>query len=158
MKTLVIYYSFDGSTKFIAENIASSLNADLCRIKPIYDLKHQGLKTYINGARLILNKCKPQLDDFRVDFSRYDRIYVGTPIWAFNVAPAIRTLLIDKIRNKEVALFYTHNGFEYNFVHNAKELIEKHNQLFSIHGFANVKQHQSDCIQESLTWAHRFVL
>ncbi len=158
MRTLVIYYSFDGNTQFIAENIASSLNADLCRIKPVYDISQSKFKQYIDGARLVLDKCKPQLHNFHVDFSRYDRIYVGTPIWAFNVAPAIRTLLLDKIRDKEVALFYTHSGFEHNFVDNAKQLIEKNNRLFSIHGFNNVKQHQMDCIHESQRWAHRFVV
>ncbi len=158
MKTLVIYYSFEGSTKFIAENIASSLNADLYRVKPVYDIQASKFKQYFQAYDLIRHKCKPQLDDFHCDFNRYDRIYVGTPIWMFNVAPAIRTLLLDKIKDKEVALFYTHKGFEYNFIDHAKTLIEKNNRLFSIHGFANVQQHQMDSLMESQHWVHRFVL
>ena len=89
-------------------------------------------------------------ENVNVDFSRYDCIYVGTPVWFFNVAPAIRTLLLDKISDKEVALFYTHNGFEYNFVENAKELIEKKNRFVSLHGFINVKDHQMDCLLEAI--------
>ena len=158
MRTLVIYYSHDLNTKLIAENIASSLNADLYRVKPNRKKKKKGIKKYFEAYKMIYHKSKPQLENVNVDFSRYDCIYVGTPVWFFNVAPAIRTLLLDKINDKEVALFYTHNGFEYNFVENSKELIEKKNRFVSLQGFINVKDHQMDCLLESDNWAHRFVI
>jgi flavodoxin len=33
MKKLIIYYSHDGNTKFIAESIAKEINADITEIK-----------------------------------------------------------------------------------------------------------------------------
>ncbi len=158
MRTLVIYYSKSGNTKLIAENIASSLNADLYRVKPVIDISGNSLQKVLQGSKMVYYKYKPLLENLNVDFSRYDRIYVGTPIWMFNVAPAVRTLLLDKIKGKEVALFYTHNGFEHTFLDHAKSLVEKRNHLVSLHGFRNVKDHQMDCLLESDNWAHRFVM
>ena len=151
MRTLVIYYSLEGNTKLIAETIASSLNADLYRIKPMFDIQVHPFMKYVDGTRLILDHCKPNLESLKVDFTRYDRIYVGTPVWALNVAPAIRTLLLDKIKDKEVALFYTYKGLPYHFE-------EKNNRFLSIHGFKNVQHHQMDCILESNYWAKRYHL
>ena len=34
MKILVIFYSFEGNTKLIAENIAETINADILELKP----------------------------------------------------------------------------------------------------------------------------
>lgn len=158
MRTLVIYYSLEGNTKLMAETIASSLNADLYRVKPVFDIEVSPIKKYIDGTKLILDHCKPNLECLKVDFTRYDRIYVGTPVWALNVAPAIRTLLLDKIKDKEVALFYTYKGLPYHFEENARELIAKNNRLLSIHGFKNVQHHQMDCILESNYWAKRYHL
>jgi len=38
MKTLVVYYSLEGNTKFIAETISKTVGADLLELKPIKDI------------------------------------------------------------------------------------------------------------------------
>jgi len=36
-------------------------------------------------------KEKPELKAFDKDLDKYDLIFIGTPVWAFNYTPAIYT-------------------------------------------------------------------
>ena len=44
MKALVLYYSFSGNTRLIAEMVAKELNADLEELKPVKPLNASPLK------------------------------------------------------------------------------------------------------------------
>ena len=92
-KNLVVYYSFEGSTRLIAENIANVLDADILECKPIKDLKSKGFSKYFWGGRQVVTKKKPDLVDFSVNPNDYDAIIIGTPAWSYSYAPAIRTFL-----------------------------------------------------------------
>ena len=39
MKKLIIFYSFEGNTKLIAENIAKAIDADILELKPEKEVK-----------------------------------------------------------------------------------------------------------------------
>ena len=47
MKKLVIFYSFEGNTKYIAENIAEAVDADILELKPVKDIKSNGFMKYL---------------------------------------------------------------------------------------------------------------
>ncbi|MBI6872212.1 flavodoxin family protein [Clostridium aciditolerans] len=36
MKKLVVFYSFEGNTRYIAQSIAKAINADLLELKPSF--------------------------------------------------------------------------------------------------------------------------
>ncbi|MFA6215110.1 MAG: flavodoxin domain-containing protein [Patescibacteria group bacterium] len=94
MKTLVIYYSLTGNTRFIAEQIAQKSGADILELKPE---RGQG------------SKSRPKPLPLTKDLADYDLIILGTPVWGFNFAPAIRTFLNQaKLENKKLALFVCH--------------------------------------------------
>ena len=42
MKTLVLYYSFEGNTEYVATGLAKRLDADIQKIEPIKELKSKG--------------------------------------------------------------------------------------------------------------------
>jgi flavodoxin len=108
---LVVYYSFEGNTRFIAEVIAKELGADIQELKPVKDLKSKGFSKYIWGGRQVMTKKAPELQPLEKKPEDYDTIIIGTPVWAYTFAPALRTFFAShKLEGKKVALFMCHGG------------------------------------------------
>lgn len=149
MKRCILYYSYEGNTQFVADEMAKALNIDCFRIRPINDMNQTGLLKYVWGGKQAMMKEKPQLETFDFDLSRYDEIVVGTPIWSWTIAPAIYSLFETHLRNKKITLFYTHEGGDKNFIEKAEKIINKHNQLIHYQGFINVLK-QKETTQELL--------
>jgi flavodoxin len=111
MKKLVVYYSFDGNTRFIAERIAAATGADLLELKPKKDLQTRGFMKYLWGGRQVVHKETPELETFEYDPAAYDLLFVGTPVWAFTYAPAMRSFLLNhRPSARKVALFCCSGG------------------------------------------------
>ena len=109
MKILIIFYSRTGTTKKVAENIAKILKAD---IEEIFDNKNRiGVLGYINAGKDASFKRLTSIKKLEKDSSKYDLLIIGTPIWAGNITPAVRTYISDKKFNK-VAFFITAGGGE----------------------------------------------
>lgn len=108
MRTLVVYYSRTRTTKKAAEAIAVAMSADL---DEVIDLKDRsGPAGFLMGGR---DASVKKLTDVRCDKdpSMYDFVIIGTPVWAFTMAPAIRTYITkNKDKLKEAAFFCTQGG------------------------------------------------
>ena len=92
-KTLVVYYSLSWITKRVAEAIAKTKKFDLKEIqleKPI-----STLEAYTKWFFLRNSKNPPKLKE-DIDISKYDTIYIWTPIWFYTTTPAIRSFIKDK--------------------------------------------------------------
>lgn len=108
LKTIVVYYSLTGNTKFVAEKIAQQLDADLCKVTDKNFKK--GRMLYIKGGAAAMRE---KLSDITVEKSvdDYDLVVVGSPVWAGKIAPAIRTFLVNNdFSEKQVAFFVTIGG------------------------------------------------
>ena len=111
MSTLVVYFSFTGSTKFIAEKIAETMNADIAQLKTSKEYPAEGFKKYFFGGKSVIFGEKPDLVNEPIDWNRYDTIIIGTPVWAGSFAPPIKSFISQyKIRGKRIALFASHGG------------------------------------------------
>src|SRR4030042_7150848 len=110
MKTLVIYYSLSGNTKFAAETIAAELGAD---IGEIVDLKkRQGKLAFLSNGRDAGQGKETEIAPIQKSATDYDTIIVGTPIWNKNPTPAIRTYLnSNNLAGKKVGLFFSDSSF-----------------------------------------------
>ncbi len=105
-KFLVAYYSRTGTTKIVADELAQRLGAD---VEIIIDAKNrQGLWGWLGAGRDASRKSKTVIGPLKYDPSAYDLVVLGTPVWAWNMTPAIRTYILqnrDKFR--KVAFFCT---------------------------------------------------
>lgn len=87
MKTLVIYYSAEGHTKKIAEQIAENLQADLFEIAPAEPYTEDDLNWMDSNSRCTREYDDPKLRNIALastevpNWSDYDRIIIGYPIW-----------------------------------------------------------------------------
>jgi flavodoxin len=109
MKTLIVYYSLTGNTEAVAKELSKELNADLRKVE---DLKKHATPWYYSVGCFSAIKNK-QWDIKSVDFSLngYDRIFVGSPVWANNPVPAINTFIANAdFTGKDVILFVTLGG------------------------------------------------
>jgi len=128
MKKLVIYYSFEGNTRFIAENIAKATGADIAELKPVSDIKNTKFTKYLWGGRQVVTGKKPEIEEMAVDFGQYDLIFIGTPVWAFSFAPALNTFLSKhNISGKKIALFCCDGGSKGKTFENMRERLKGNN-------------------------------
>ncbi len=110
-KTLVIYYSLEGTTQRVAESVAEAMNADLLALRPRKEIAAQGFLKYPVGGFQVLTKQKPALHPLEKDPDDYDLLFIGTPVWAGQHTPAMRSFFAQtELQQKAVALFCTHKG------------------------------------------------
>ncbi len=111
MKSLIIFYSFEGNTKFIANVIKEEINADILELRPKKEIKSKGFMKYFRGGHAVIMKQTPELLPFQINPNDYELIFIGTPVWAWNYAPPINTFFSTvKVKNKKIALFCCHEG------------------------------------------------
>lgn len=111
MKTLVVYYSRTGNTKFVAEKITTELNAGS---EEIIDKKKRSgsLGFAISGLDATRDK-ETEKEETRKQPGEYDLIIIGTPVWNSRLTPAVRTYLKrNDLSGKKIALFCTNQGSE----------------------------------------------
>ena len=110
-RILIVYYSWSGNTKAMADEIKSIVGGDLFEIIPAnpypddYHLCLESAKNEIN------NNIRPKIIGEVKDFQKYDIIFVGTPNWYGTIAPPVVTFLTNyNFSNKTVVPFCTHGG------------------------------------------------
>jgi len=90
-KVLVVYYSKTGHTRKIAQDIARQIDADLEEISD--QKKRMGLLGFVLGGRDAMTKKETRISEMKKNPAEYDLIIFGSPIWAGNITPAIRTYI-----------------------------------------------------------------
>lgn len=112
MKKLVVFYSYTGHTKMIAENIQQKLNCDILEIKPVkpYSTDYQ---TVVDEEQNNSSVGKtPYIQKIDKNLNDYDEIIIGTPVWWYTIAPVIRTFLTQNdLSNKTIKPFATNAGW-----------------------------------------------
>ena len=91
MKTLVVFFSAQGRTAKIARLLAEHLKADLFEIKPLHPYTDADIRYTNPLARC--NKEKLGKKDVPIvgkveNFSDYDEVFIGFPIW-YGAAPNV---------------------------------------------------------------------
>ncbi len=158
MKSLVIFYSYEGNTKFVAQTIGKTINAELLEIHPIIDYKEKGMMKYLWLWKEAMMKKTPELEPIEKRFDDYDLIFIWTPIWAFSMTPPIRSFLQKyNIKNKKIIIFCTSEGGKWKYFEHIKELIPD-NEFLAEKEFARVSKNKEKIEQEAKDWANSFII
>lgn len=154
MKILVVYYSLDGNTKLIAETIAGAVNADLLELKPVREITRNNFLKIFAGGKQAITKAEPELMPFNVKPEDYDLIFIGTPVWAWTYAPALRTFFRQvKLKDKKVALFCCHGGGPRNFFEKFEEAVEGNTILGKVEFKDPIRNAKERDVQMAKDWA-----
>ena len=154
MKKLVIFYSLDGNTRLIAETIASETGADILELKPVKEITRNNFLKYFAGGKDAILKAEPELLPLDLNPSDYDLIFIGTPVWAWTYAPALRTFFKNvKLKNKKVALFCCHGGGPGNFFDKFEESVEGNTILGKVEFKDPIRNAKERDVQMAKAWA-----
>ncbi len=111
MTSLVVYYSRTGNTRYIARQIKNFLEADIEEIIDRTD--RAGKFGFIKSAIEAMVEGETEIDFPKCSPSDYDLVFLGCPVWARKLPPAMRTYIkrVDLSENK-VAFFNTNESDE----------------------------------------------
>ena len=113
MKAAIVYYSMSGNTKYVAEQMASLLQADLIPLVPKKAYPDSGFKKFFWGGKSAVMGEKPKLEPYSFDAASYDLVIFGAPVWAGTFAPPLRTFIAenkDELADKPMAAFFCCSG------------------------------------------------
>lgn len=106
-KTIVIYFSRSGYTKKLAYEIANKTSQDIYEIKTTEKIK--GNLGFWWCGRFGMHKWKMNLEEIKLDLTKYEEITICTPVWVFGISSPIRTFCtIVKGKIKKVNYVSTH--------------------------------------------------
>lgn len=112
MNKLIVYFSYTGNTRMMANKIKEKLNCDILEIKTVIPYS-EDYETVVNdeqnGER---SNHLPKIQNINIDLSKYDEIILGTPVWWYRPVPAIRTFLVENdLSGKVIKPFATNAGW-----------------------------------------------
>ncbi|MDR2939208.1 MAG: hypothetical protein LBV08_02695 [Clostridiales bacterium] len=105
MKTLVLFYSYSGKTRKLAEELAKKENAEIIEVKE--KNKRSKFNAYVFGSIAAVQRKQAEIMPINCDFSQYGKIIVLVPIWAGRPAPAMNNIINALPAGKEVELIFT---------------------------------------------------
>lgn len=109
MKTLILFYSRTGTTKKVAEKIATILKADIEEVSD--SINRSGIRGYLIAGKEAVSKKIITINPIINNISDYDLVIIGTPVWAWTMSSPIRSLITEQKENfKQVAFFCTQGG------------------------------------------------
>jgi hypothetical protein len=108
MKTAVIYYSWSGHTRKLAEARARKETATLFEVKDAR--KPAALKAFTAGCYASMRMKRVPVQPFTAPLGKYERIVIMAPVWVWHPAPAILAAFDTLPPGKEVAVCLVSGG------------------------------------------------
>ena len=110
-RTAVVFYSLEGNTRFAAGKIAKMLDADLIEIQPVKPYPTGKISKFFWGGKSSTLMETPKLKTCSFREEDYDTVILGTPLWAWKIAPPLRTFLQENnLSGKNTAAFISCGG------------------------------------------------
>jgi len=111
MRSLIVYYSYSGNTKKVAEQLCEQLRQK--GQVDIIELKAQDeSESFFGQCRRAFRHTRAKIAPVNCNPGDYDLICFGSPVWAFAPAPAMNTYLgqAQNIQDKKIVLFTTYGS------------------------------------------------
>lgn len=110
-ESLVVYFSHTGHTRKLAEQIAVRTGADLAEIRA----KHIYPSDYHSAVDQVMDelreKFQPEIQVDIPNWDQYDTIFLGSPNWWSNMAPAVQVFIqLHSFQGKKLCPFCTNGG------------------------------------------------
>ena len=156
MKKLIVYYSLEGNTRFIAQTIAGTVGADLLELKPKNDISPTGFSRFWKGGGQIIKHVQPELLPFNKQPRDYDMIIIGTPVWAWTYAPALATFFSTvSLKGKKIALFCCSGGGKGKTLAKMKEKLPGNEFIGEIDFIDPARKDKEQNAEKAKIWAQK---
>jgi flavodoxin len=125
MNTSIIYNSYSGNTRGVAEKVHAACGGNLIEVKSNeYSSK---ITAYTIGCyRAMKGMCDP-IEPKTIDVAADDLIVIGTPVWAGRATPAINAAVaaLQGCKGKKAVIFATCGGKERETLPILKKALEE---------------------------------
>lgn len=108
MKTLVVYYSRDGHTKMVAEEISKTVGADIYEIKELQS--RDGIMGWLLACKDAMLKKATAIEVSTIEPANYDCVIIGSPVWALTIPSAVRSWLSQYGKGLKKTIFFVTMG------------------------------------------------
>jgi flavodoxin len=107
MKTSIIYHSYSGITRGVAEKIQKACGGDL--IEVTLKKNYSSLTAYSRGCYRAIREESDPIEPESIDVSASDLVVIGTPVWAFKATPAVNAAIaaLKGCDGKKAVIFAT---------------------------------------------------
>ncbi len=157
-KTLIVYYSLTGNTKFIAESIKEEIKADILAIKPKKELDPESSSRFFWGGYQSTMKKKPKLEPFDINPLDYDLIIIGTPVWAWNFSPPVRSFIRNyDLKGKKVALWSCSAGGTEKALNKLEENLKNAKIVGKLNLIEPLNKNTEEAKQKAVDWSKQVV-
>lgn len=110
-KTLIVYFSWSGNTRAVANTIQELTGYDIVEIEVEEPYSSVYNEVTVRARRELDNDIRPALVTRVENIDEYDTLIVGTPIWSSRLAPPVKSFLaMYYLAGKKIAPFCTHGG------------------------------------------------
>lgn len=123
----IIYYSLSGRTK---RELEKHHEGEFFRLKGKIKIpRNYWLQLGYLGMFSTLNTSL-EYEPFDIDLDKYDEIVLGSPVWAWTIAPFMKKFLKrNRFTNKKVSFLMTHEGGPGKSMKRFKKRIDKSNTI-----------------------------
>ena len=140
-----------GNVRYVAEKVAKELGADLIELKPVKAYPDKGAMQFIWGGSAVTFKKKPDLEPYSFNASEYDLVIIGTPVWASNFTPPLRTFFEDNdLTGKKIAVIATSAGGNSSKCIQAVKEATKTDALAATLSLTDPKDRPSDDVEKKI--------
>ncbi len=87
MKTLIVYFSFTGNNKLLANTMAKDLEAEVLQIT---EPKKRGMFGIM--LDMLFNRF-PKIDNLEISWQKYDHVLLMAPIWNYLIAHPMKSFI-----------------------------------------------------------------
>ena len=112
MKRIIVYYSLEGNTEYIADKLSDALGAGKLRLIPEKAYADKGFAKFFWGGKSAVMAEKPVLKPYDLN-ADFEEIIIGFPVWAGNITPPIRTFVSENkelLKGKRISVFACQSG------------------------------------------------
>ncbi len=126
MKKLILFYSYGGNTRRIAEMIQKAVGCDMEEIKTVQPYTGDYMAVVDQGKQEVDSGYMPEILPLSANIGEYGQIILGSPVWWYTFAPAVRTFLSRyDLSGKEVFPFSTNGGWPGHFLEDVRKACGK---------------------------------
>jgi len=109
---LIAYYSLGGNTDRIAKMIRETTGAQIARIETCRAYAGSYNDIVDRGQWEIDDGYLPEIKQIDADPSDHETLILGSPVWWYALAPAMRAFLKDRnLQGKDIYPFVTNGGW-----------------------------------------------
>lgn len=109
--TLVIYYSFSGNSKKVAEYVKNKLNAEILELEPMVPFSNdydQVVDEWQNNNI----KRDVEIKPINIDLSKYSKIVLITGTWWYGITPVMKKFLKENdLAGKDIIVAASNAGW-----------------------------------------------